>query len=130
MTDLNQEGVLELLAAPNHAVITTINPDGSAHSTVVWVDYTGGILAVNSASGRRWPTNLDRDPRVTVVVMDHDNPYRFAEIRGTAAGTSDGALEHIHALAHKYTGHDFTLPRGEQRRKFVITAQRVRYVDQ
>ncbi len=131
MTDLNQEGVRELLSAPNHAVISTINRDGSVHSTVVWIDHVDGVLAVNSATGRRWPANLDRDPRLTVIVTDQQNPYRFAEIRGTAEGTLDGALEHIHALARKYTGAEFTgLTPGAQRKKFVITPERVRYVNQ
>lgn len=129
MIDLSHPGVRELLAAPNHAVISTRNPDGSIASTVVWIDYVDGVLAVNSATGRRWPANLDRDPRVTVVVIDQQNPYRFAEIRGAAEGTLDGAREHIHALARKYTGHDFTgATPGEQRKRFVITAEKVRYV--
>jgi PPOX class probable F420-dependent enzyme len=129
MTDINDPGVRELLAAPNHAVISTLNPDGSILSTVVWVDVADGLLAVNSAVGRRWPTNLERDPRVTLTVVDQQNPYRYAEVRGLAAGTDQGALEHIHALAHKYTGRDFAgLAPGDRRRKYVITPQRIRYV--
>lgn len=131
MTDLSHEGVQGLLAAPNHAVLSSYNEDGSILSTVVWVDYVAGVLAVNSAVGRHWPANLDRDPRVTLVVIDQENPYHFAEIRGTAAGTLDGAREHIDALAHKYIGKDYPwLGPGEQRKKFTVTPQRVRYVKQ
>ena len=129
MTDINDEGVRELLAAPNHAVVSTVNPDGSILSTVVWVDFVEGVLAVNSAVGRQWPTNLDRDPRITLLVIDRQDPYHFAEVRGLAKGTDEGALEHIHALAHKYIGRDYPyLSDGERRRKYVIEPQRVRYV--
>ncbi len=131
MTDINDEGVRELLAAPNHAVVSTVNPDGSILSTVVWVDFVEGVLAVNSAVGRQWPTNLDRDPRITLLVIDRQDPYHFAEVRGLAKGTDEGALEHIHALAHKYIGRDYPyLSEGERRRKYVIEPQRVRYVKQ
>ncbi len=131
MTDINDEGVRELLAAPNHAIVSTVNPDGSILSTVVWVDFVEGVLAVNSAVGRQWPTNLDRDPRITLLVIDRQDPYHFAEVRGLAKGTDEGALEHIHALAHKYIGRDYPyLSDGERRRKYVIEPQRVRYVKQ
>ena len=129
MTDINDEGVRELLAAPNYAVVSTVNADGSILSTVVWVDFVAGVLAVNSAVGRQWPTNLERDPHITLLVLDQQNPYHFAEIRGLAKGTDEGALEHIHALAHKYIGRDYPyLSDGERRRKYVIEPQRVRYV--
>ena len=131
MTDMSHAGVLELLAAPNHAVLSSHNEDGSIHSTVVWIDYVDGVLAVNSAVGRHWPANLDRDARLTVVVIDQENPYHFTEIRGTASGSLDGALPHINALSNKYIGRDYPwLGEGEVRKKYVITPQRVRYVKQ
>jgi PPOX class probable F420-dependent enzyme len=131
MTDLSHEGVQELLAAPNHAVLSCYNPDGTILSTVVWIDYVDDVLAVNSAVGRQWPTNLDRDPRVSVVVIDQQNPYHFAEIRGTTTGTTDGGKEHIDQLARKYIGQDYPwLGPGEERKKFVITPSKVRYIKQ
>ena len=131
MSEITDAGVQELLAAPNHAVLSSLNSDGTILSTVVWIDYVDGVLAVNSAVGRQWPTNLDRDPRVTVVVLDQANPYHFTEIRGTAAGDTEGAREHIDALSRKYIGKDYPwLGPGEQRKKFVITPEKVRYVKQ
>jgi PPOX class probable F420-dependent enzyme len=131
MTDITHEGVLSLLAAPNFAVLSSHNPDGTILSTVVWIDYVDGQLAVNSAVGRQWPSNLDRDGRVSILVLDQDNPYHFAEIRGRAAGTLEGAREHIDALAHKYIGKDYPyLQPGEQRKKFVVTPEKVRYMKQ
>jgi PPOX class probable F420-dependent enzyme len=131
MTDLSHAGVQELLAAPNHAVLSSHNQDGSIHSTVVWVDYVDGVLAVNSSVGRHWPANLDRDARLTLVVIDQHNPYHFTEIRGTATGSIEATTEHIDALAHKYIGKDYPwLTPGEQRKKYVITPEHVRYVKQ
>jgi len=42
MTTLDDPGVQALLAARNHAVLSTTGADGSVHSTVVWIDLIGG----------------------------------------------------------------------------------------
>jgi PPOX class probable F420-dependent enzyme len=132
MDSLNDDAVKALLEAPNCAVISTLNPDGSIHSTVAWISLEDGELAVNSAAGRRWPANLDRDPRVNAVVYAAGNPYEFVEIRGTAAGGVADADDHINRLTKKYMGQDeypFRAP-GEVRRKYVIGPERVRYQKQ
>ena len=132
MPSLQDPDVRELLDKPNYAVVSTHNADQSIHSTIVWVDAENGIVAINSAIGRKWPTNLQRDPRVNVLVQETGNPYHFVEIRGQAQATTDGADEHIDRLANKYIGQDeypYRRP-GEQRIKFVITPERVRLVKQ
>ena len=122
----------ELLDSKNHAVVSTLNENGSIHSTVVWANVEDGVVAVNSAVGRKWPSNLERDPRITVTVYDESNPYEYVEIRGTASGTLDDADGHIDRLAKKYLDADsypFRQP-GEQRIKFVVEADRVRHQKQ
>ncbi len=129
MASLDDAGVQALLDKPNHAVCTTLTEDGAAHSAVVWVDVQDGALAVNSAVGRAWPNNLERDPRITVLVYDEDNPYDYVEVRGTARGTTEGADAHIDRLAKKYIGADeypFRQP-GEQRITYLVDAQRVNH---
>ena len=129
MANLNDPPVRELLEQPNHAVISTHNQDGSIHNTVVWISAEDGTVAVNSALGRKWPTNLERDPRVSVLVYEQSNPYNYVEIRGSATPTHEGADEHINALTKKYIGQDeypFRQP-GEERIKFVIQPDHVRH---
>ena len=132
MSDLNDPQVRALLEQPNYAVVSTLNQDGSVHSTVVWVGLENGELAVNSAVGRTWPTNLQRDPRVTLVVYPGDNPYDYVEVRGTATGSREDADDHINRLSKKYIDQDeypFRQP-GEERIKFVIEPERVRHQKQ
>jgi PPOX class probable F420-dependent enzyme len=132
MATLNDAEVRKLLTEPNYAVISTLNRHGSLHSTVVWIDLQDGQPAVNSAKGRLWPTNLERDPRITVLVYEQGNPYNFVEIRGTATGTTESADAHINALSKKYIGQDeypYRQP-GEQRIKFTIEPSHVRHVKQ
>jgi hypothetical protein len=96
------------------------------------VDTIDGSLAVNSAVGRTWPSNLQRDPRVTVLIYDQANPYDYVEVRGTARGSTDGADAHIDRLAKKYLGADSYPFRqeGEQRITYLVDAQRVRHQKQ
>ncbi len=132
MATLNDGDVRGLLEGPHHAVISTLNPDGSILSTVAWISLEDGELAVNSAEGRRWPGNLDRDPRITALVYEATNPYEYVEVQGTAAGTDQDADDHIDRLAQTYIGQDkypFRAP-GEVRKKYVITPERVRHQKQ
>lgn len=132
MASLTDPGVAKLLQAPNCAVVSTFNADGSILSTVVWISLEDGELAVNSAAGRRWPTNLERDPRLTVVVYDASNPYDYVAVRGTARGTRQDADDHIDRLTQKYMNQDkYPLRQpGEERVKYVIEPERVRHQKQ
>ena len=132
MATLNDSEVRKLLSEPNFAVVSTFNADGSILSTIVWIDAEDGTVAVNSAKGRLWPTNLERDPRITALVYEAGNPYNYVEIRGRVNATTDGADEHINALTKKYINQDeypFRQP-GEERIKFVIQPDHIRHQKQ
>jgi PPOX class probable F420-dependent enzyme len=132
MATLNDSEVQKLLSEPNHAVVSTLNPDGTILNTVAWISAEDGSVAVNSARGRRWPANLERDPRVTVLVYEQGNPYNYVEIRGRATATTEGADEHIDALSKKFINQDkypFRQP-GEERIKFVIEPDHIRHQKQ
>ena len=132
MANMGEAAVRALFEKANHAVISTVDEDGGIHSTVVWVDLEGGQPAVNSAVGRRWPSNLERDPRATLVVYDESNPYEYVEVRGRVRATTEGADAHIDRLARKYLGLD-RYPyhqAGEQRITFVLEPSVVRHQKQ
>jgi PPOX class probable F420-dependent enzyme len=132
MATLNDSEVSKLLSEPNYAVVSTLNADGSILSTIVWINEDGGTVAVNSARGRRWPSNLERDPRITALVYEAGNPYNYVEIRGRVSATTEGADEHINALSKKYIDQDeypFRQP-GEERIKFVIEPDHIRHQKQ
>ncbi len=131
MTALTDPEVQALLSAPNHAVLSTQNGEGNILSTVVWVGHRDGTLFVNSALGRRWPANLDRDPHATLVVMDPQNPYSFVEVRGTVTCSTEHGTDDINWLSNKYIGRDYPwLQPGEQRVTFTFEPKRVRFVKQ
>jgi PPOX class probable F420-dependent enzyme len=108
----------ELLQAKNFCNVATLRSDGSVHGVPVWVDVEDGRPVLNTAEGRAWLMNLERDPRVTLTIPNLENPYEYLEVRGRIAErTRDGADEHIDGLANKYLGADeypYRQP-GEQR---------------
>ncbi|HWX75373.1 MAG TPA: PPOX class F420-dependent oxidoreductase [Solirubrobacteraceae bacterium] len=107
----------ELLRGKNFCHVATFNSNGTIHGVPVWVDVQDGLPTVNTAEGRLWARNLERDPRVTLTVQNSDNPYEYVEIRGhVAQRTHDGADEHIDELSKKYLGRSYPNRRpGEQR---------------
>jgi PPOX class probable F420-dependent enzyme len=97
----------ELLNAKNFCHVATLRADGSVHGVPVWVDVQDGRPVLNTAEGRAWARNLERDPRVTLTVVNGENPYEYVEVRGRVAErTHDGADAHIDAMARKYMGVD------------------------
>ena len=89
------------------ANLATVMPDGTPQVTPVWVDYDGSHVLVNSARGRQKDKNMERNPAVSLSIMDPDNPYRYLEVRGRVAEiTEEGAEEHIDKMAKKYMGID------------------------
>ena len=72
----------ELLNDKNFCLVSTLRADGSVHAVPVWVDLQDGLPTLNTAEGRAWPRNLERDPRVTLTVQNLENPYEYVTIRG------------------------------------------------
>ncbi len=102
-----EEPVQALLRDKNFVHVATLRKDGMAHVVPVWVDTDGEDVIVNSAEGRVWVRHLERDPRVTCTVMNMANPYEYAIIRGRmTTKTTEGADDHIDALAKKYLDAD------------------------
>jgi len=113
---------------PFVGTVTTLRADGSPHSTVVWIDTDGpGVVRFNTPSRSLKARHLARDPRVSVVVIDPAEIYRWVGVTGTAELTEVGADSHIDKLAKTYLGADsypFRRP-GEQRLSVRIAVDRV-----
>lgn len=96
-----------LIDQPVLAAFTTLNPDGSPHTTPLWLDREGDLLRVNTARGRVKARNVERDPRVALCVVDPADDQHVVAVRGTVVEvTTEGADEHIDLLARKYTGSE------------------------
>ena len=97
----------DLFSKKAFASLATLMPNGEPQVTPVWVDLEGDRLIINSAKGRQKDRNLRRDPRVSLAIVDPDNPYRYLEIRGRVSEiTEQGGAPHLDKMAKKYLGVD------------------------
>lgn len=93
----------DLFERPSSGVLGTLLPNGLPHQTVVWVDYDGEHVRINTARGRRKVANVQRDPRVALCVIDPDDPFRYLSLHGEVTAVSEeGAMDHIDALGRRY----------------------------
>jgi PPOX class probable F420-dependent enzyme len=89
---------------PFVGVVTTVRADGLLHSTVVWVGTDGGDAVFTTLRTRAKARHLERDPRVSLLVADPGNPYRWLALSGRAEVAEEGADEQVDRLAAKYMG--------------------------
>ncbi len=117
MAKLSERQASFLHDEPNVAVVAALREDGTPQQTVVWVDYDGEHVLLNLNTSRAKLRYLERDPRVSVLVIDRHDPFRRIRIEGEVAEiTAAGAYEHIVRQAGVYLGRsEYVLQEGEQR---------------
>ena len=128
MTERLSAGLQTLLGEPAFCQVATLLPDGAPHLTQVWVSTDGERILVNTFEGAQKLRNIRRDPRVAVNVVDPGNAWRLAHVRGRVVEiTTEGADDHIDALAQKYLGvesYPFRQP-GQVRVKVTIAPEHI-----
>ena len=87
-----------------YATIATTDADGTPRQAAVWYTLDGDQIVINSAIGRRWPTNLQRDPRISFAVVDAADGYRWVGVSGTVEAITDRetAQADIAGMARRY----------------------------
>jgi PPOX class probable F420-dependent enzyme len=108
------EDVRPLLEGRNFAHLATLLPDGSPHSVAIWIGVEGDRIVFFTQPRSRKGRNLARDPRVAVSLVDREDPYRTAWLRGRVVEmrTGEAALGTIDAIAMRYTGAPFPMRSG------------------
>jgi PPOX class probable F420-dependent enzyme len=101
---LGPDDLADLLRQPLVAVLATYRKDGSVLLSPVWHQWRdGGFDVVVYATDVKLQ-HLRRDPRASVVVYEHDPPYRGLEVRGEVTLDPEGAADAIAAIAVRYLG--------------------------
>ena len=121
---------VRLLREQHIAFVATVNRDGSPQVTPVWIDTDGEAIVFNTARGRVKWRNLERDPRVSISVVDAANPEtRTLIARGRAVLSEEGGLEHIDLLSRKYAGKPWVPVPGQTRVIVRVLPDRVSAAD-
>jgi len=116
------EGLLDLLRRPSPCLLSTTLADGSPHLTQTWVATDGEHVLVNTVRGYQKVRNVERDPRVSVAVLDPDDPSRYYSLRGTVLSVSeDESAATIESLSQRYTGGPYRNYGGGDQVRLLLT---------
>lgn len=103
MTDLNNTKVQKILQAKTFAHLATLGSNGEPQSSPMWFLWDGEYIKFTHTTNRKKYANIQRDPRVSISITDVDEPYTYAEFRGTVEKIEDdpgGAFFNV--LAERY----------------------------
>ena len=107
----------DLLERPIVVTIATVMADGQPQAHPIWADIVDEKIRINTVVGRAKYNNMKERPKVTILAVDTEDPYRWMEIRGEVTGESleDGDAG-IDKLSRDYVGTDYTDHRPENTR--------------
>jgi PPOX class probable F420-dependent enzyme len=119
---------IALLDAPSYATLATINPDGAPQTSIVWAARDGNDVLISTIEGRRKTRNMQRDPRVSLLLHDASDTGRYVEVRGTVTLTREGGPELIESLSWAYEGQHFADDEGTDHVRLVVRLTPTRVV--
>jgi PPOX class probable F420-dependent enzyme len=100
------DDLADLLEQPLVAVLATYRRDGGVLLSPVWHRWHEGGFEVVVYSGDIKLQHLRRDPHASIVVYEHDPPYRGLEVRGEAQILEEGVTEAMTEMAVRYLGEE------------------------
>lgn len=101
------ESHADILDKQAFASIATIGPNGEPQNNPVWFGWDGSRIRFSQTTTRQKYRNTRVDRRVSLSILDPDDPYRYLEVRGVVVDVEDdGDLTFINSMARKYLGLD------------------------
>lgn len=103
--------VQTFLEKPNFAVLATQSQSGRIQATPVWFLHADGQILINTSAGRAKLRNMETNPRVTLTIVDRENPYRYVQIQGKVIKfDKDNGAKDIDRLSQRYHGRPYQYP--------------------
>jgi PPOX class probable F420-dependent enzyme len=103
-------------------------PGGSPQSVPVWAGREGDRIVICTGENSLKAKNTRRDPRVALSMVDFDDPYAEAQMRGRVVERRpDPELKIIDPISRKYTGKPFPFRNPEGRVALFIEVEKARY---
>jgi PPOX class probable F420-dependent enzyme len=75
----------DLLERPLYGSLGTIRPDNTVQVNPMWYEFDGENVRFTHTTFRAKYRNLQRNPSMSLLVTDPDDPRRFLEVRGALA---------------------------------------------
>jgi PPOX class probable F420-dependent enzyme len=120
------EDLADLLSGDRLGHVSSLRPDGSIATHLMWIEWDGRNLLTSSPVGSRKGQNWRANPHASVSVVDGEDPWRYVIIRGRVTDIRpDEDLVLIDRLSLRYTGSPY-FRRNSAREVFYITPDHIR----
>ena len=112
MPKLLPNEVEAFLGEPGHLVrLATVDADGAPHVVPIWFVYEGQRIWMTPRERSTWWPNVQREPRVAVVIDEEPPPYRKVIVRGAVEivhglGEDDAWRDRYRRIATRYVPED------------------------
>lgn len=83
-------------------VFGTIGTSGRPQLSAIWFLAEGDTVRVSLNTSRQKVKNLRADPKVSFLILDPGNPYRYIELRGDAEISPDDDYAFADRVGAKY----------------------------
>lgn len=109
MTMMLNPDVRDVLDDTPIAHLATVLPDGSPHSTPLWIATHGDLVAIMTGPDSRKARNLRLDPRVAISLTPPDSPFTPVILRGRVVEWLEGneGWQVVDEISTKYTGQPY-----------------------
>ena len=94
------------LSQANIAVLSTIGPGGGPHAVPIWYLYEDGVFRISISRGSQKHKNVEREPRVALVVDQRERPYYSLTVMGSAEIGPGFTPDERLRLATRYLGDE------------------------
>jgi PPOX class probable F420-dependent enzyme len=85
-------------------VLGTIGVSGRPQLSATWFLAAGDTVQISLNTARQKVKNLQADPKVSFLILDPGNPYRYIELRGDAEISPDDDYAFADQVGAKYGG--------------------------
>ena len=114
-----------ILAAPAFGHLGTVRPHGSVQVNPMWFEFDAeaGVMRFTHTTKRAKYRNLQKNPHMTLEVVDPENPMKYVEVRGRLAEVipdPEGAF-YVH-LGQRYGDPDTQAPADKADRVILVMA--------
>jgi PPOX class probable F420-dependent enzyme len=108
-------------------VLGTIGASGRPQLSGTWFLADGDTVKISLNTTRQKVKNLQADPKVSFLILDPENPYRYLELRGDAEIVPDDDYEFADQVGAKY-GDDLRTRDKPGESRVVVTIRPARVI--
>ena len=123
MSDTIPAGLAPLLERPLFAALGTIRPDDTVQVNPMWFEYDGDHVRFTHTNQRGKFRNLQRNPSMSLLLIDDQNPQRYLELRGRLADVIEDPTGAFYVrLGRRYGNPDQQPPPDRANRVVLVMA--------